>query len=165
MIKTVVIAATAAAAAFASTSASAEGFVEARTGIANGSDYTTETLGVAVGYDAEVGSNVFIGAELTADTNASFDVPVYGANLRLGAKTSANGKLYLTGGVARYREDAVIYFPTLGFGQTFSGWYTDVVAGAGYAHKISSSTRISAQYQRYFDTGFDRATVGIGFEF
>lgn len=155
----------AAAAALASTSASAEGFVEARTGIAGGSDYTTETIGIALGYDADVGSNVFVGGELTADTNASFDVPVYGANLRLGAKTSDNGKLYLTGGIARYRDDAVIYFPTLGFGQTFSGWYTDAVAGAGYAHKISSSARISVQYQRYFDTGFNRGTIGLGFEF
>jgi hypothetical protein len=155
----------AAAAALASTSASAEGFAEARVGIAGASDYTTETIGVAVGYDGDVGSKVFIGAELTADTNASFDVPVYGANLRLGAKTSDNGKLYLTGGIARYRDDAVIYSSTLGFGQTFSGWYTDTVAGAGYAHKIGSSARISVQYQRYVDTGFNRGAVGIGFEF
>ena len=151
------------AAAITSTAANAEGYVELRSGMAFGPDVTTESIGLAAGYDADIGSGAFIGAELTADTNSSFDTPVYGLNLRVGGKTGEASKLYATAGIARYEYAGFISLPS--YSLFYSGWDTDFVAGAGYQHKIGNSTRLSVQYQRYFDTQYNRASVGIGFEF
>lgn len=156
-------AAAAGAALFTSTAANAEGYVELRSGIAFGPNVTTESIGLAAGYDAEISAKAFIGAELTADTNANFDTPVYGLNLRVGGKTSENGKLFGTAGIARYKYAGFISLPS--YSLFYSGWDTDFAAGAGYQHRVGKSTRISIQYQHYFDTQYDRASVGVGFEF
>lgn len=155
--------AAACAAAFTSTAANAEGYVELRNGLAVSPDLTTESIGLAAGYDVDLGSSAFVGSEITAETNAGFDTPVYGLNLRVGAKTSADGKLFATAGVARYSDYG--YFRTPNYTVFYSGWYTDVAAGVGYQHKIGGSARVSIQYQHYFDTQFNRGTVGIGFGF
>lgn len=157
------LAAVASAALITSTAANAEGYLELRSGVAFGPSITTESLGLAAGYDADISSKAFIGAELTADTNASFDTPVYGLNLRVGGKTSENGKLFGTAGIARYQYAGFISLPS--YSLFYSGWDTDFAAGAGYQHKISKAARLSVQYQHYFDTQYDRASVGIGFEF
>lgn len=151
------------AAVTAATAANAEGYVELRTGIAGTSGYTTEAVGLALGYDADVGAKGFVGGELTADTNASFDTPVYGFNIRAGAKTSDASKLFATLGIARYQYAS--YFVGPSYSLFYSGWDTDVAAGVGYQHKIGSNARISVQYQRYFDTKYNRGTVGVGFGF
>lgn len=158
-----IIATAACAAAFASTAAQAEGYIELRSGVAFGPDITTESIGLAAGYDANISSTAFVGAELTADTNANFDTPVYGLNIRLGGNTSDNGKLFATAGIARYEYAGFIALPSSYV--FYSGWDTDFTAGAGYQHKIGKSTRLSIQYQHYFDTQYDRGTIGIGFEF
>ncbi|MEY5007227.1 MAG: hypothetical protein RL764_543 [Pseudomonadota bacterium] len=150
------------AACFAS-AANAEGYVELRGGIAASPDYTTEAIGLALGYDADLGSAAFVGAELTADTNASFDTPVYGFNLRLGAKANDTSKLFGTLGVARYSYDGYIVGPS--YYAYYSGWDTDVVAGVGYQRKIGENARLSVQYQRYFDTKYNRGSIGLGFGF
>ena len=155
--------AAAAAATFSATAAQAQSYLEVRGGIAGGSGSTTETIGLAAGFDVDVGSSAFIGTELTADTNASFDTPVYGLNLRIGSKVSEAGKLFATAGVARYEDSGYFYVP--GYFVVYSGWETDIVAGVGYQHKIGNSMRVSVQYQRYFDTQYNRGTVGIGLEF
>lgn len=151
------------AAVLFATAAHAEGYVEARGGIAGGSGWTSETIGVALGYDADVGSNAFIGGEVTADTDFSFSTPVYGANLRLGAKTGESGKIFGTVGLARYEVAGFIWGPSYSF--YYTGWKTDVTAGAGYQHKLSEKTYISLQYQRYFDNKANRGSVGVGFKF
>lgn len=155
--------AAACAAAFTSTAANAEGYVELRSGLAVSPDLTTESIGLAAGYDLDLGSSAFVGGELTADTNAGFDTPVYGLNLRVGAKTSEDGKLFATAGVARYSYAG--YLATPYYAVFYSGWDTDVAAGVGYQHKIGGSTRVSIQYQHYFDTQFNRGTIGVGFGF
>ena len=150
-------------ATFSATAAQAESYVEVRGGIAGTSDATTETIGLAAGFDMEVGSGAFVGSELTVDTNASFDTPFYGLNLRVGAKLDEAGKLFATAGLARYEDSGYIYGPN--YFVAYSGWETDFVAGVGYNHKIGNSMRLSVQYQRYFDLSANRGTVGIGFEF
>src|SRR3546814_2843770 len=63
----------------------------------NGAD--EGTAGLAAGYDFDLGSSTFVGAEIAGDK-----VLVDGANVqfsaggRVGAKIGANGKLYATGG-------------------------------------------------------------------
>jgi hypothetical protein len=84
-----------------------------RGGVAATSVYTTESIGVALGYDADIGSKTFVGGEFTADTNTSFDTPVYGVNRRLGVKTSEVGKLVGTVGAARYKYDGFVVSPLL----------------------------------------------------
>lgn len=155
--------AVAAVATFSATAAQAESYVEVRGGIAGSSDATTETIGLAAGFDMDIGSSAFIGTELTADTDASFATPVYGLNLRVGTKMGEAGKLFATAGVARLEASGAIAGP--GYILVYSGWYTDVTAGVGYQHKIGKSTRLSVQYQRYFDTQANRGSIGIGFEF
>lgn len=155
--------AAAAVATFSVTTAHAQSYFELRGGIAGASDVTTETIGLAAGFDTDVGSSAFVGAEITADTDASFSTPVYGLNARLGTKMGEDGKLFATAGVARLQESVYLYVP--GYLLAYSGWYTDVTAGVGYQHKIGKSMRLSVQYQRYFDTEANRGSIGIGFEF
>jgi len=150
-------------ATFSATAAQAQSYLEVRGGIAGGSGTTTETIGLAAGFDVDVGSSAFIGTELTADTDASFDTPVYGLNLRLGTKVGEAGKLFATAGVARYETSGYIYGPN--YFVVYSGWETDIAAGVGYQHKIGNSMRVSVQYQHYFDLQANRGSVGIGFEF
>lgn len=155
--------AAAAVATISATAAQAQSYIEVRGGIAGSPDTTTETIGLAAGYDIDVGSGAFVGTELTVDTNASFDTPFYGLNLRVGTKIGETGKLFATAGAARYETSGYIYGPN--YFLAYSGWETDVVAGVGYQHKIGNSMRLSVQYQRYFDLQANRGTVGIGFEF
>jgi outer membrane immunogenic protein len=149
--------------ALSATTAQAQSYLEVRGGIAGTSETTTETIGLAAGFDTDVGSSAFVGAEITADTDASFSTPVYGLNARVGTKMGEDGKLFATAGVARLQDSGYIY--GLGYFVAYSGWYTDFTAGAGYQHKIGKSTRLSIQYQRYFDTQANRGSIGIGFEF
>jgi hypothetical protein len=146
--KTALIAAAFAGVLVASPAMANEGRLEARGGIAWAYGASTETIGVAAGYDVDLGATTFIGIEGVADTDFDISDPVLGANARLGFKTG-QGRLFVTGG---YAYDT-------GFD------FDDAVVGAGYQHNLGSKALLSVQYQRYLDTHLNRATVGVGVRF
>ncbi|MES2700243.1 MAG: hypothetical protein V4647_11600 [Pseudomonadota bacterium] len=144
------ISAAVAACAFAATPALAnEARVEARGGIAWVSGTSTESIGLAVGYDADLDDSFFAGIEAVADTDFDFSDPVLGVNARLGANVGEGGKAFVTAGYA------------------YDTWseFDDAVIGAGYQHNIGTNALLSIQYQRYVDLDINRATVGLGFRF
>lgn len=135
--------------AFATPSMASEARMELRGGVAWVPGVSTESIGLALGYDADVGGNVFVGGEVVADTDFDFVSPVIGLNARLGTKVAENTKLYITGGYAHDTD----------FGTD------DAVVGAGAEFGLGTKTFVSLQYQRYLDTDVNRATLGIGFKF
>lgn len=126
-----------------------EARLEARGGIAWANGSSTETIGVALGYDAPVGENTFVGVEAVLDTDFDISDPVLGANLRFGFNMSPESKLFATLG---YAHDT-------GFDQD------DAVIGAGYQHNVGARSLVSIQYQRYLDSDINRATIGFGYRF
>ena len=127
-----------------------EGHVEVRGGLITGNGIDEGTLGVAAGYDFDLGSTTFVGAEIAGDK-----VLVDGANVqfsaggRAGAKIGANGKLYATGGY------------------TFGG-IDDPYVGAGYQHKLGQNLYAKGEYRHQFIENFgdfDSFVVGVGFAF
>lgn len=126
-----------------------EARVELRGGVAWVPGVSTEVIGVALGYDADVGGNVFVGGEVVADTDFDFASPVIGVNVRLGTNVGESTKLFVTGGYARDTSFDL----------------DDAVIGAGAQFGLGSKSFVSVQYQRYLDTDVNRATVGVGFKF
>jgi hypothetical protein len=122
---------------------------ETRVGSAWVSGVSSEAIGVAIGYDADIGSKLFIGAEIVADTDFDLSSPVIGVNTRFGTNVSKNGKLF---GLVGYARDTTFDFD-------------DTLVGLGYQHNIGSKSFVSVQYQRYTDTDVNRATLGIGLKF
>lgn len=127
-----------------------EGRVEVRGGLITGNGQDEATAGVAAGYDFDLGSSTFLGAEIAGDK-----VLVDGANVqfsagaRAGAKIGANGKLYATGGY------------------TF-GDIDDPYVGAGYQHKLGQNLYAKGEYRHQFIENFgdfDTFVVGVGFAF
>ncbi|ABF52423.1 outer membrane protein [Sphingopyxis alaskensis] len=127
-----------------------EGRVEVRGGLITGNGQDEATLGAAAGYDFDLGSSTFLGAEIAGDK-----VLVDGANVqfsagaRAGAKIGANGKLYATGGY------------------TF-GDIDDPYVGAGYQHKLGQNLYAKGEYRHQFIENFgdfDSFVVGVGFAF
>ena len=130
--------------------AQGEGRVEVRGGLITGNGIDEGTLGIAAGYDFDLGSAAFVGAEVAGDK-----VLVDGANVqfsaggRAGAKIGANGKLYATGGY------------------TF-GDVDDPYVGAGYQHKLGQNLYAKGEYRHQFINNFgdfDTFVVGVGFAF
>ncbi len=127
-----------------------EGRVEVRGGLITGNGIDEATLGVAAGYDFDLGSTTFVGGEIAGDK-----VLIDGANVqfsaggRAGAKLGANGKLYATGGY------------------TF-GDIDDPYVGAGYQHKLGQNLYAKGEYRHQFINNFgdfDSFVVGVGFAF
>lgn len=144
------MAAAAAVCAFISTPALAnEARVEVRGGIAWVAGASTESIGLSLGYDADISESFFAGIEAVADTDFDISDPVLGVNARLGAKVGENGKAFVTAGYA------------------YDTWseFDDAVVGAGYQHNVGTNALLSIQYQRYVDLDINRATVGLGFRF
>ena len=143
------------------------GYLEVRGGIAGANGSTTETIGLALGYDFDIGSQAFLGAEVAADTNASFGEPVYGVNARLGMRTGSDSKIFATLGYARARyNSSVLYIgPGLIGVIPVTGSGDDIAAGAGYQQDIGKNLYISLQFQHYFDTRINRASIGFGTKF
>lgn len=129
--------------------AAGEGFAELRGGYAWVGDLAdTESLGLALGYDFDLGSNAFIGVEANAYTDADFSDPVIGTNARLGFKPSEKNKMFATVGYA------------------YDTWSEtdDMVLGAGFEHKLDKLS-LSIQYQRSLDWEINHVFVGIGTKF
>jgi hypothetical protein len=133
-----------AAAAFVATPAMAagEGRIEGRAAIGWGGGADDFFAGVAAGYDFDLGETVFVGPEVSYDTN--FD----GADLvnvggRLGVKVGEKGKIYVAG--AYELADA-----------------EEINAAVGYQHSFSDKFYGKVEYRRYFFPGTDLNAAGIG---
>ncbi|WP_260582534.1 outer membrane protein [Sphingopyxis sp. PET50] len=127
-----------------------EGRVEVRGGLITGNGIDEGTLGLAVGYDFDLGDTAFVGAEVAGDKVLVDGADVqFSAGGRIGAKLGANGKLFATGGY------------------TFSD-IDDPYVGAGYQHKFGSNVYGKVEYRHQFIGNFgdfDSFVAGVGFAF
>ncbi len=127
-----------------------EARVEVRGGYITGSGFDDATLGIAGGYDFDLGSTAFGGAEIAGDKVLVDGAKVqFSAGGRAGAKVGANGKLYANAGYT--------------FGQI-----DDPYVGAGYQHKLGQNLYAKAEYRHQFIDNFDdfdTFAVGVGFAF
>src|SRR5690606_29059764 len=113
-----------------------EARVEVRGGYITGSGFDDATLGVAGGYDFDLGSTAFGGAEIAGDKVLVDVADVQSsAGGRLGAKVGAAGKLYANAGYT--------------FGQI-----DDPYVGAGYQHKLTQNVYAKAEYRHQFIDNF-----------
>ncbi|MGQ3099959.1 MAG: outer membrane protein [Sphingopyxis solisilvae] len=127
-----------------------EGRVEVRGGLITGNGIEEGTLGLAAGYDFDLGSAAFVGAEVAGDKVLVDGADVqFSAGGRVGAKVGTNGKAYITGGY------------------TFSD-IDDPYVGAGYQHKLGQNLYAKAEYRHQFISNFgdfDTFVAGVGFAF
>lgn len=127
-----------------------EGHVEVRGGYITGSGLDDATLGVAGGYDYNLGEKAFAGVEIAGDKVLIDGAKVqFSSGARLGANLGTNGKLYATGGYT--------------FGQI-----DDPYVGAGYQHKLTQNVYGKVEYRHQFINNFDDTdafAVGVGFAF
>ncbi|MBL0768348.1 hypothetical protein JI743_05975 [Sphingopyxis sp. DHUNG17] len=127
-----------------------EGRVEVRGGLITGNGIDEGTLGLAAGYDFDLGSTAFAGAEVAGDKVLIDGADVqFSAGGRVGAKIGSNGKLFATAGY------------------TFSD-IDDPYVGAGYQHKFGSNVYGKVEYRHQFIGNFgdfDTITAGVGFAF
>ena len=145
-----VLLALAASVAVASPALANEARVEARGGVIWDSGTSEATAGVAAGYDYDLGSNAFFGAEVSADkVLVSGSDVYYGLTGRAGIKVGENGKLFVAGGY------------TVGEGEDVPH------LGAGYEHKLGTNLYIKGEYRHFFSdfTDADAVSAGIGFKF
>lgn len=131
--------------------ADGEARVEVRGGYVTGSGLDDATLGAAAGYDINLGSTAFAGAEIAGDKVLIDGAKVqFSSGGRLGANIGTNGKLYANGGYT--------------FGQI-----DDPYVGAGYQHKLGQNIYAKAEYRHQFIGNnvkdFDTFAVGVGFAF
>ena len=123
---------------------------EVRGGYVTGSGLDDATLGAAVGFDFDLGSSAFAGAEIAGDKvlKSGFDTQ-FSAGGRVGTKVGDAGKAYVTGGY------------------TFSD-IDDPYVGVGYQHKLGQNLYAKAEYRHQFIgnfSDFDTFGVGIGLAF
>ena len=127
-----------------------EGQVEVRGGLITGNGIDEGTIGLAAGYDFDLGETVFVGAEVAGDKVLVDGSDVqFSAGGRIGTKLGANGKLYATGGY------------------TFSD-IDDPYAGVGYQHKFGTNVYGKVEYRHQFIGNFgdfDSFVAGVGFAF
>jgi hypothetical protein len=141
--------------AVASPALANEARVEARGGVIwNGGDEEA-IAGVAAGYDFDLGSSAFVGAEVSADKILTSNTRVaFGLTGRVGAKLSENGKLFAAGG---YTTKACRFCDET--------WHV----GAGYQHNFGQSLYGKVEYRHFFaDNGVsdpDAVVAGIGMRF
>ncbi len=141
--------AAAAAIAIASPAAANEARVEVRGGWIWVPGASNEAIGVALGYDADLGEKAFAGAEVAADTNFEFASPVLSLTGRLGIKAGESTKLFVSGGYSRLTDID----------------YDDFTLGAGGQFGLGERTFASVQYQRYLDSEINRISIGLGMKF
>ncbi|MEP7221416.1 MAG: outer membrane beta-barrel protein [Novosphingobium sp.] len=149
-----IIIALAASAALATPALANETRVEARGGVIWSNGQSEGTAGVAAGYDFDLGSSAFAGAEVSADKILTSGTHVaVGFTGRLGAKVGG-GKLYANGG----------YTTSFASGAD-SLWH----AGAGYEYPVTSSVYVKAEYRHFFERatsfGADAVVAGVGMKF
>jgi hypothetical protein len=127
--------------------------VEARGGVIwDGSD-SEATAGIALGYDFDLGSQAFVGAEVSGDKVLTDGTKVaFGFTGRLGTKIGA-GKLYGAGGYTTEMCDLCD-----------ETWHL----GAGYQHSFGQKLYGKVEYRHFFAdsaTDSDAVAVGLGLNF
>ena len=123
-----------------------EARVEVRGGYIWGNGLDEATAGIAAGYDFDLGSTAFAGAEIAGDKVLIDGAKVqFSSGARLGANLGTNGKLYATGGYT--------------FGQI-----DDPYVGAGYQHKLGQNVYGKVEYRHNFigDGVKDNDVAGVG---
>jgi hypothetical protein len=146
----------AAALAAASPAIANEARVEARGGVIWGGGDTEATVGAAVGYDLDLGTSAFAGAEVSGDKILTGGTKVgFGFTGRAGVRTSEAGKLYANGGY------------TTEFCDTCEGSYH---VGAGYQQNLGSQLYGKVEYRHYLPKAAgaadsDAVGVGVGLRF
>ncbi len=130
--------------------ADGEARVEVRGGYVKGGGLDDGTLGAAAGYDFNLGSIAFAGAEIAGDKVLTDGADVqFSAGGRLGANIGTKGKLYATGGYT--------------FGQI-----DDPYVGAGYQYKVLPNVYGKVEYRHQFINNvsdFDAFVFGVGYAF
>jgi hypothetical protein len=154
--RTVLFSLAAAAAVVATPALANEGRVEARGGVIWGGGDTEATIGAALGYDFDLGTSAFVGAEVSGDKVLVSDTKVaFGFTGRLGAKINEVGKLYANGGY------------TTEFCDNCDGsWHL----GAGYQHDFGTRMYGKVEYRHFFPeadlvSDSDAVSVGLGLRF
>ena len=132
-----------------------EGRVEARGGVIWDQGQEEAIAGVAAGYDWDLGSAAFVGAEVSADKILTDNTRVsFGFGGRLGAKVSEAGKLYAA---ASYQTKPCRFCEE------------SVSVGAGYQHSFGGNLYGKVEYRHYFvGNGFtdpDSVVAGLGVKF
>jgi len=132
-----------------------EARIEARGGVIWGSGESDAVAGVAAGYDFDLGSNAFVGAEISADKVLTDDTRFsFGFGGRAGVKVSDAGKLYAAGSYqtkpCRFCEES---------------W----TLGAGYQQGFSGNLYGKVEYRHFFVgdnlADYNTAAVGLGYKF
>lgn len=132
-----------------------EGRAEVRGGVVWGNGQTNATAGAALGYDVDLGSNAFVGGEVSADKQLDNGFKVaFGFNGRLGAKVGNGTKLFAAGG-----------YTTEGCTGCDGNWD----AGAGVEQNFGGKFYGKVEYRHYFknDVGVkgDAVVAGLGLRF
>lgn len=132
-----------------------EARIEGRGGVIWDGGDEEAIAGVAAGYDFDLASNAFVGAEVSADKILTGGNKVsFGVGARAGLKTSEAGKLYAVGSYQTEPCDTCEDSWTL---------------GAGYQHAFGSNLYGKVEYRHFFvDNGFsdpDAVTAGLGLRF
>ena len=142
-------AATLAAITIAAPASANETRVEARGGLFVLSDDTEATVGIAAGYDADMGPQAFIGAEISADKVLASGADVYLGFTGRGGVRMGDGKLFAAGGYT--------------FAEGPNGWHL----GAGYERQFSGNLYWKAEYRHFFRDldDADQIVAGIGMKF
>ncbi len=128
----------AAIAAFTATPALAEGQarVEARGGLATGGGAEEGFVGVAAGYDFDLGDSGFIGIEGSADKVLAGGADVlFGVGARAGVKAGEKTRIYAVGGMGFADGESD---PFVGAGAEFGLGSGNVYAKAEYRRVITS---------------------------
>lgn len=125
-----------------------EGRVEARGGAAGLGNNDAGIVGIAGGYDFDLGdSKIFVGVEGSADvTLGDIDIALFGVSARLGAKVGDASRLYAIGGYSINAIDAAHI-------------------GVGFQQGFGKSLYGKIEYRRFLDRDSDAGFVGIGLRF
>jgi outer membrane immunogenic protein len=146
----------AAALVAASPAVANEARVEARGGVIWGGGETEATAGAAVGYDVDLGTSAFAGAEVSGDKILTGGTKVaFGFTGRAGAKVGEAGKLYATGGYTTEFADGAE-----------GNWHV----GGGYQQNLGSRLYGKVEYRHYLPKSAvaddsDAVGVGLGLRF
>lgn len=146
----------AAALAAASPALANEARVEARGGVIWGGGDTEATAGAAVGYDFDLGTSTFAGAEVSGDKVLTSGTKVaFGFTGRAGVKVGTGGKVYAKGGYVTEFADGAEH-----------NWQV----GAGYQQNIGSKVYGKVEYSHYLPAAAntadaDQVGVGVGLRF
>ncbi|WP_338244343.1 outer membrane beta-barrel protein [Aurantiacibacter hainanensis] len=127
-----------------------EARVEARGGIFWAGDAEEATVGVAAGYDFDLGESLFVGAEVSADKVLVDDSDIYaGLTGRLGTRLGENGRLFAAGGYTVSEGEDVPHL------------------GAGFQYALGEMVYFKTEYRHFFSDFADGDTLvaGIGARF